>query len=68
MLYLTLEKAPEVTGLGPWMGVVQGERQVDSDYPEDKKARHQSIRNCVSSLHRSSPYRKCYMLIARAES
>ncbi len=37
MLYLTLEKAPQLTGLGPWMGVVQGERQVDSDYPEEKK-------------------------------
>eukprot|EP00752_Nemacystus_decipiens_P007725 g6907.t1 len=38
MLYLTLEKAPQLTGLGPWMGVVQGEKQVDSDYPEEKKA------------------------------
>lgn len=37
MLYLTLEKAPQLTGLGPWMGVVQGEKQVDSDYPEEKK-------------------------------
>ena len=37
MLYLTLEKAPHVTGLGPWMGVVVGEGQVDSDYPEENK-------------------------------
>lgn len=37
MLYLTLEKAPQLTGLGPWMGVVQGEKQVDSDYPEEEK-------------------------------
>lgn len=39
MLYLTLEKAPQLTGLGPWMGVVQGEKQVDSDYPEEEKVR-----------------------------
>ena len=39
MLYLTLEKAPQLTGLGPWMGVVQGEKQVDSDYPEEKKVK-----------------------------
>lgn len=39
MMYVTLEKAPQVSGLGPWMGVVVGEKQVDSDYPEDKKAR-----------------------------
>ncbi|CAM9519163.1 unnamed protein product [Sphacelaria rigidula] len=38
MLYLTLEKMPELTGLGPWMGVVQGEEQVSSDYPEERKA------------------------------
>ncbi|CAM9443846.1 unnamed protein product [Pylaiella littoralis] len=38
MLYLTLEKAPQLTGLGPWMGVVQGEKQVDSNYPEEEKA------------------------------
>lgn len=38
MLYLTLEKMPEVRGLGPWMGVVEGESQVDSSYPEDQKA------------------------------
>lgn len=38
MLYLTLEKAPQLTGLGPWMGVVQGEKQVNSDYPEEDKA------------------------------
>lgn len=37
MLYLTLEKIPELTGLGPWMGVVQGEQQVSSDYPEEEK-------------------------------
>lgn len=37
MLYLTLEKMPELTGLGPWMGVVQGEEQVSSDYPEERK-------------------------------
>lgn len=41
MLYLTLEKAPEVKGSGPWMGVVQGEEQVDSDYPEDEKVRNE---------------------------
>lgn len=39
MLYLTLEKAPQLAGLGPWMGVIVGEKQVDSDYPEEKKAR-----------------------------
>ncbi|CAM9208562.1 unnamed protein product [Discosporangium mesarthrocarpum] len=38
MLYLTLEKIPEYSGSGPWMGVVQGEDQVKSDYPEEKKA------------------------------
>lgn len=38
MLYLTLEKAPQLTGLGPWMGVVVGEKQVNSDYPEEAKA------------------------------
>ncbi|CAM9948007.1 unnamed protein product [Ectocarpus fasciculatus] len=38
ILYLTLEKAPQLTGLGPWMGVVQGEKQVTSDYPEEDKA------------------------------
>lgn len=38
MLYLTLEKAPQLTGLGPWMGVVVGEKQVNSDYPEETKA------------------------------
>eukprot|EP00904_Undaria_pinnatifida_P005034 jgi/Undpi1/1660/HiC_scaffold_11.g05050.m1 len=38
MLYLTLEKAPQLTGLGPWMGVVVGEKQVNSDYPEESKA------------------------------
>lgn len=38
MLYLTLEKAPQLTGSGPWMGVVQGEKQVNSDYPEESKA------------------------------
>lgn len=37
MLYLTLEKAPHVTGLGPWMGVVVGEKQMDSNYPEEQK-------------------------------
>lgn len=39
MMYLTLEKAPQMAGLGPWMGVVVGEKHVDSDYPEEKKAR-----------------------------
>ncbi|CAM9886949.1 unnamed protein product [Laminaria digitata] len=38
MLYLTLEKAPQLTGLGPWMGVVVGEKQLNSDYPEETKA------------------------------
>lgn len=41
MLYLTLEKAPHVTGLGPWMGVVVGEEQMDSNYPEEQKVLQQ---------------------------
>ena len=55
MLYLTLEKAPQLTGLGPWMGVVQGEKQVDSDYPEEKKASYcpaVELRVLVAFCHR----------------
>lgn len=49
MLYLTLEKIPELTGLGPWMGVVQEEEQVTSDYPEEKKVLYASIVLAVES-------------------
>lgn len=46
MMYLTLEKAPQLAGMGPWMGVVVGEKQVDSDYPEEKKVR----KICIAAL------------------
>ncbi|CAM9159814.1 unnamed protein product [Ascophyllum nodosum] len=54
MLYLTLEKAPHVTGLGPWMGVVVGEGQMDSDYPEENKAAEVAAMNQESGKDTSS--------------
>lgn len=53
MLYLRLEKMPEIKGLGPWMGVVEGEMLVNSDYPEDAKVRNMRIDSFKDLLHHS---------------